>query len=742
MVPVQSVKKWLFPYLIALLFSVAILFNVRNLQLDQLYLDQLSANPSFVYFSNKVKTENPFSPDGLRFTYSETIDISLSGIVQGDPFSVKIKFIPKTLRAIHFRLWGTPHSVDLSLLETDFPFFKPDKIYVIEILRQGDRLKLLLQGKPIREENLSNHKFSKLQVETLKSEFSLVSVSALSEPDNEASHFSFAPSVGSRIKFSSLSLLLAAFFMLLAFIENRRYPKLTQFQCLGVVLFFYVPLWCGTLFLNSEKVNFTLFALTATSLIPLIVHWIAAKQLTANRAAPVILLVLICIGIFISISNNHGRLFGASAICIALGSILGVAGVYAKSRGVHFILGLTRFLPALAPSAFWIVFNATTEPEKQGLTAALVLSSTVMMTFLVFMYRKHLRGYTFWLLLFLGLCLAGTENFAQSSRSTLFTKQLTEKGEFVHDEKLFFVPAHLFSNGNSFTIEKIGFRSGKTNLSPDTDTFRILSLGGSNTWGDTIDSNDMTYSGRLESCLKKQYPDKKIEVINAGTKGYKLFQILQFYKNYCASYNPDLIVLSANTLDSEVNLGPYTIRELWGMKNEGNLQEIGHTSRKDKSDSGSAHWVISLQKIFGKSTLYNGLTKAISRQKAGPLKPLSERFGALKDTNPPEEYSAHLESIIQMARRNGSRIVLVDEFYATYVKNEDKKGAKIREIMEQTAMKYQVGFVGLNDEFGTRPDKMSLVFDYDKNHLNLKGHKEVSERICRFLIKNDYITAD
>ena len=742
MVLVKTVKNWILPSILCFLFSAIFLHNLQNLEINQLYLDLLTENASFSYFSDKVKAQNPITPQGLQFTFAETIDIPLDSDLNANQFTIKIRFIPETIQAIHFRLWGKPHSLDLSLLDTEFPFYKPGRNYTIEIIRSDDQLDVILQGKKINSEGLSNHRFSHLQIESVKSRFSLLSIDCRSDSNYESTNFSFAPFISTPGKIISLCILSTAFFILISGIYRIRRSRISPLNSTGIVLFFFVPVIAGTLFLTSERIVYTLFVFVAVSMIPLAIHWTGMLPAVAQRVSPVFVLLSISAGIFISLFNKHEIQWIAPAIAVAILSVIGVAYAYTKSRLLLFSRGFSRFLPALIPAALWIVFNLTAEPERQGLTAALIFTSTLMLTILVFASRNHLRSYSFWTLLFLALCLVSAENFAQNSQLPIFIEQVAPGKGYVPDKKLFFVPAEFFEEGSSLSIEKIDFRSGKTSLFPEAGTFRILSMGGSNTWGDAIDSNELTYSGQFKNCIKKQYPANRIEVINAGTKGYKLFQILQFYKHYCAQYHPDLIVLMVNTLDSELDLGPYTIRELWEMNNEGTLQNLKQTSPSEKSRAQSPHWVISLQKILKKSSLYNGLTRTVSKQKEGPLKPLSERFGLLKETNPAEEYRAHLQSFIELARKNGSRIVLVDEFYATYVKEEDKKGAKIREIMKQSAKEYSVGYIPLNDGFGARPDKMSLVFDYDKNHLNLKGHQEVASRICRFLIKNNYLNPD
>lgn len=73
---------------------------------------------------------------------------------------------------------------------------------------------------------------------------------------------------------------------------------------------------------------------------------------------------------------------------------------------------------------------------------------------------------------------------------------------------------------------------------PDNTT-RIALLGGSTARG-MLASN--TIGDVLEKLLQKEFPDKRIEVINAGMSGYVAEQLFIFYQLVLSKYNPDLVV--------------------------------------------------------------------------------------------------------------------------------------------------------------------------------------------------------
>jgi lysophospholipase L1-like esterase len=91
-------------------------------------------------------------------------------------------------------------------------------------------------------------------------------------------------------------------------------------------------------------------------------------------------------------------------------------------------------------------------------------------------------------------------------------------------------------------INSYGFRGEEINKDKPKGTFRIFILGGS-----TVLSRGTAYektSARvLEKLLSKNYPNKKIEVINAGVDGYTTEHSLIQYLFKIKDFNPDMIIM-------------------------------------------------------------------------------------------------------------------------------------------------------------------------------------------------------
>lgn len=91
-------------------------------------------------------------------------------------------------------------------------------------------------------------------------------------------------------------------------------------------------------------------------------------------------------------------------------------------------------------------------------------------------------------------------------------------------------------------INRDGFR-GEPLVDRDSTTLRIVAIGGSTTFDSQVSGNDRTWPARLQYWLRASAPDLGVEVVNAGTPGYRVIdnsiRLLTELPKYC----PDLIIL-------------------------------------------------------------------------------------------------------------------------------------------------------------------------------------------------------
>ncbi|MFH1888999.1 MAG: GDSL-type esterase/lipase family protein [Candidatus Omnitrophota bacterium] len=97
-------------------------------------------------------------------------------------------------------------------------------------------------------------------------------------------------------------------------------------------------------------------------------------------------------------------------------------------------------------------------------------------------------------------------------------------------------------NDVTYTINSRQFRGGEFPVPKPADTFRIVSLGDSITFG--IDNPDgYTYPQLLDNLFREKNKGiNRVEVINAGTPGYSSELCLKLFKKEVLSIEPDLLI--------------------------------------------------------------------------------------------------------------------------------------------------------------------------------------------------------
>jgi lysophospholipase L1-like esterase len=99
----------------------------------------------------------------------------------------------------------------------------------------------------------------------------------------------------------------------------------------------------------------------------------------------------------------------------------------------------------------------------------------------------------------------------------------------------------------------LGLRSPEIALAKPSDTFRILVLGDSVTFGWSLRGED-TYTSQLASLLATLRPNQRVEVINAGVSGYGTWQELRWLQETGLALDPDVIIVQTHLNDAADNL--------------------------------------------------------------------------------------------------------------------------------------------------------------------------------------------
>lgn len=99
-------------------------------------------------------------------------------------------------------------------------------------------------------------------------------------------------------------------------------------------------------------------------------------------------------------------------------------------------------------------------------------------------------------------------------------------------------------------LNSAGYRDNEYDFNDSPDTFRIYALGDSYTYGWLVDDYKKTFPKILEENLRKK-TDKKIDIINAGSPGFSLGEMVNRFISEGKYYYPDLVLVGIN--DDEAN---------------------------------------------------------------------------------------------------------------------------------------------------------------------------------------------
>lgn len=107
-------------------------------------------------------------------------------------------------------------------------------------------------------------------------------------------------------------------------------------------------------------------------------------------------------------------------------------------------------------------------------------------------------------------------------------------------------------------INSLGFRGPDVSRAKPAGVFRILMLGDSITYGNSVQW-DQTFSWRLEEQLNRRDTGLRFEVLNLGVSGYNTRQELAALRELGLQLDPDLIVLNVCLNDSDPEKEMYGI---------------------------------------------------------------------------------------------------------------------------------------------------------------------------------------
>ena len=118
-------------------------------------------------------------------------------------------------------------------------------------------------------------------------------------------------------------------------------------------------------------------------------------------------------------------------------------------------------------------------------------------------------------------------------------------------------------------INNLGLRGPDINLIKELNTYRIVTMGASSTFGYTV-NDDETYAAVLQDILNENFLNNNFEVINAGLPWFSTKDILVLFENLVIKLNPSIVTFYIGFNDASYLLRNELILKKFG-KILGNL---------------------------------------------------------------------------------------------------------------------------------------------------------------------------
>lgn len=175
----------------------------------------------------------------------------------------------------------------------------------------------------------------------------------------------------------------------------------------------------------------------------------------------------------------------------------------------------------------------------------LALLATAALVGMYFELEKHIRlqglvSFTLFLLF-----IVAAEATLRALPETILARTVAHIPPLAPDDR-----------GNEL-FTKNGFRGRQPLAHGEAQPFRIVTMGGSSTYGIPLPSAAQTFSDRLQAILNSQLLGTPYQVLNAGVPGYGIVQVLDSLEKYVVQFHPNMVIVNSWFNDSARGSGWY-----------------------------------------------------------------------------------------------------------------------------------------------------------------------------------------
>ena len=185
--------------------------------------------------------------------------------------------------------------------------------------------------------------------------------------------------------------------------------------------------------------------------------------------------------------------------------------------------------------------------------------------------------------------------------------------------------------------------------------WRILVLGGSTTYDNTIDREEETWVHRVESDLRDRY-GPRIDVVNGGVGGYTVVENLLHYATHLTHLDPDVVLLFVGINDVHPRLyGDLAIDYSNYRKRWSGAEAL------ERPPAFLRIWPL-YRWLHARTVLFDAGRRTIGFETRGALPPLETWSDAL-DRNGPDVFREALANLAGMVRSRGRQVAFLPQHY-------------------------------------------------------------------------------
>lgn len=245
-----------------------------------------------------------------------------------------------------------------------------------------------------------------------------------------------------------------------------------------------------------------------------------------------------------------------------------------------------------------------------------------------------------------------------------------------------------------------GLRSPWVSPHKPAGAWRVVCMGDSTTFGHGISEAD-SFPRRLEALLRRAYPQRPCQVINAGVPGYSSYQGLDLFGEKCRALQPDLVVVG------------YFYSDL--------INDVA----ADQDRLTSPAWVRSLQKILYQSELY-----LLFRRELLTRHPHLPGSGSLVPRVSLDQYRANLRELAREVRQGGGEVMFLNLPYGSAA--PPPALVPYRQALWDTAVELNAPCIDLDQYFIDHIAQWDQLF-LDPIHPSSRGHALIAGQLLKAL---------